>query len=96
MQTVYFVAESNEANGAKLVVLLNSIPVRVFICSFAERARGGYFRHISWTVGLIPMPPGFDKIESESGKSSDPVSDAYGLDRDDIKALEEYYEFVYG
>ena len=96
LQTVYFVVESNEANGAKLVVLLNSIPVRVFICSFAERARGGYFRHISWTVGLIPMPPGFDKIESESGKSSDPVSDAYGLDRDDIKALEEYYEFVYG
>ncbi|MCP8320024.1 MAG: N-6 DNA methylase [archaeon] len=56
IQTVYFVAADNADLSYAFSALFNSTPVRAFITSFAERARGRYFRHISWTVGLIPLP----------------------------------------
>ena len=56
IQTVYSIVVDTKALGYVLTELLNSTPVRGFITSFAERARGRYFRHISWTVGLIPLP----------------------------------------
>jgi len=56
IQTVYSIAANSKDFGYLLAALLNSTPVRSFITSFAERARGRYFRHISWTVGLVPLP----------------------------------------
>ncbi|MFQ6060722.1 MAG: Eco57I restriction-modification methylase domain-containing protein, partial [Thermoplasmata archaeon] len=56
IQTVYFVSPEKESLGHVLVSLFNSFFVRSFIASIAERARGGYFRHIAWTMGLIPIP----------------------------------------
>jgi hypothetical protein len=56
IQTVYAIAADSEEFSYALAAILNSTPVRSFITSFAERARGRYFRHISWTVGLVPLP----------------------------------------
>jgi len=56
LQTVYSLVADNRNFGYVLAGLLNSTPVRSFMTSFAERARGRYFRHISWTVGLVPLP----------------------------------------
>ena len=54
--TVYLIPIEDESLGYVLCALLNSTPCRAFIMSFTERARGGYFRHISWVVGMVPVP----------------------------------------
>lgn len=56
IQTVYSIVADSKDFGYVLAALLTSTPVRSFITSFAVRARGRYFRHISWTVGLVPLP----------------------------------------
>jgi len=68
IQTVYAIAADSEEFGYALAAILNSTPVRSFITSFAERARGRYFRHISWTVGLVPLPKSIAE-----GNVKDPV-----------------------
>jgi len=69
IQTVYFVSPEDEKVGYSLAALLNSTPVRAYIMSFAERARGGYFRHIAWTVGLVPVPNGIEVLAPLSNKA---------------------------
>lgn len=55
-QTVYFITIEDPGLGYALSALLNTTPIRSFITSFAARARGRYFRHFAWTVGLLPIP----------------------------------------
>ena len=64
IQTVYSIPVDDLELGYALSALLNSTPVRGFLTSFAERARGRYFRHFAWTVGLVPIP----KALAESGR----------------------------
>jgi hypothetical protein len=97
LQTVYFISSADEKFCPKMVLLLNSKPVRAFIKSFAERARGGYFRHISWTVGLIPLPKSFDELPSNlrnKSKIDEVISKAYGLTSEETKAINDYYNFI--
>jgi hypothetical protein len=56
IQTTYILPVENEATGYVVAAWLNSLPVRAYAVSFAERARGAYFRHISWDLGLLPVP----------------------------------------
>jgi len=97
IQTVYFIATSDTEYDRGMVALLNSTPARAFISSFAERARGGYFRHISWTVGLIPIPPSFDKlvVKDDQRQNDNTIATMYGLDSKEIEALRDYHDFVY-
>lgn len=54
-QTAYLVPVQGEGDGEQLAAMLNSLPVRCFLSSFAERARGAYFRYFSWVLGLLPL-----------------------------------------
>jgi hypothetical protein len=56
LQTAYLIPVSSSRIGMLLAALLNSLPFRVQMTAFAERARGAYFRHFSWTVGLGFIP----------------------------------------
>jgi hypothetical protein len=56
IQTVYILPVDNETIGYIVAAWLNSLPVRAYVASFAERARGAYFRHFSWVLGLLPVP----------------------------------------
>jgi hypothetical protein len=96
LQTVYFVAEDGHTKAIRIEKLLNSTPVRCFISSFAERARGGYFRHISWTVGLVPLPRSLDSVSVQSDDNELSITSAYGLTRSQTEALRNYYAFVSG
>jgi len=62
IQTVYLIPVEKPSHGLILSALLNSLPIRTYAASFAERARGAYFRHISWVVGLLPIPPAIDSL----------------------------------
>lgn len=62
LQTVYFISPEDEKVGHSFAALFNSTQVRAYLMSFAERARGGYFRHFAWTVGLVPIPVGIETL----------------------------------
>lgn len=56
LQTTYLLPTDDPTTGLVLAAWLNSTPIRAFTASFAERARGAYFRHIGWVMGLLPLP----------------------------------------
>jgi hypothetical protein len=39
-----------------LAGVLNSTVARAYLKAIAERAAGGYFRYLGWTVALLPFP----------------------------------------
>jgi len=53
---VYFLPVGDESVCHALCALLNSTPCRAFVMSFAERLRGANFDHLSWVIGMIPIP----------------------------------------
>ena len=56
IQTVYFIIEENIARALKLLLYLNSDFARNLIKLWAWSARGGTYRHTSYTIGLLPVP----------------------------------------
>jgi SAM-dependent methyltransferase len=70
IQTAYILPVDDEAIGYIVAAWLNSLPVRAYVASFAERARGAYFRHISWVVGLLPVPEVIQNILQKKGVPS--------------------------
>ena len=56
LNTVYQISASSESQAHLLAAVLNSSLARSFLISFAERASGGYFRFLGWTVALLPFP----------------------------------------
>jgi hypothetical protein len=98
LQTVYFISSTDDRLCARMVMLLNSKPVRAFMKSFAERARGGYYRHISLTVGLVPMPQSLGQlpVKLDRKKIDIAISDIYGLTSEETKAISGYYDFLEG
>ena len=56
IQTVYFIVEKNLAKALKLLIYMNSDIARSLIKLWAWSARGGYYRHTSYTMGMLPIP----------------------------------------
>jgi len=56
IQTTYFVIDENILRAAKLALYLNSSIARGFLKLVSWKARGGFFRHISASVGHLPLP----------------------------------------
>lgn len=57
IQTVYLIPTPRRKNAYILSALLNSLPIRSYIMSFAEKASGSFFEYVGWIVGLVPLPP---------------------------------------
>ncbi len=57
IQTVYFISEKDKCNSLAVLIYLNSRLIRSIMKLIAWSARGGHFRHISYTVGHLPLPP---------------------------------------
>lgn len=69
LQTAYLIPVPSSAIGHICAALLNTVPVQAYTASFAERARGAYFRYFSWVVGLVPVPEDVRSL-FESGTST--------------------------
>lgn len=79
IKTVYLIPIDEEDLGYALTAVLNSTLVRCFIMSFTERARGGYFRHFSWVVGMVPLPKSISSLvtlRTDPGKEECATFDA--------------------
>ena len=57
IQTVYFIIENDRCKASLLLAYLNSKIARSLMKLWAWTSRGGYFRHISYTVGHLPLLP---------------------------------------
>lgn len=57
LNSVYFVGTGKDDDAAWLLAAyLNSLPVRVFARTIAERAKDGFFRFFAWTIAVTPLP----------------------------------------
>jgi SAM-dependent methyltransferase len=56
LNTVYFLPVAHDRDGLVLAALLNSLPVRVFARTIAERAKDARFRFFAWTMACLPLP----------------------------------------
>lgn len=56
LNTVYFVPFASEPRARVFEALLNSEPIRAMAFALGERARGGWRRHFSWVMRMLPVP----------------------------------------
>jgi hypothetical protein len=65
LNTVYQFAAASGEDAHLLAVVLNSTVARTYLRAIAERASGGYFRFLGWTVALLPYPERPDAAVAE-------------------------------
>jgi hypothetical protein len=56
LNTVYEIFAASGQDAHLLAGVLNSTVARAYLRAIAERASGGYFRFLGWTVALLPYP----------------------------------------
>jgi hypothetical protein len=56
LNTVYQIPAASDEDAHFLAAVLNSTVARTYLKAIAERATGGYFRFLGWTVALLPFP----------------------------------------
>ena len=56
LNTVYQIPAGSEDDAHFLCSILNSRVAAAYLTSFAERASGGHFRYLGWTMALLPLP----------------------------------------
>jgi hypothetical protein len=56
LNTVYQISAASDEDAHLLAAILNSTVARAYLKAIAERAAGGYFRFLGWTVALLPFP----------------------------------------
>ena len=56
IQKVYFISDKNKCASLAMLAYLNSSLIRSLMKLIAWSARGGYYEHISYTVGQLPLP----------------------------------------
>lgn len=56
LNTVYFIGAKDSERAQVLAAVLNSAPLRGVARAVAERARGGWRRHLAWVMRLLPLP----------------------------------------
>jgi hypothetical protein len=56
LNTVYFIGTKGTERAEVLAAVLNSAPMRGVARAVAERARGGWRRHLAWVMRMLPLP----------------------------------------
>jgi hypothetical protein len=55
-ETAYFVAARNDVEAFYVAGLLNSLPLRAYVQSFAKPKGFPYFGFYQWNIGILPIP----------------------------------------
>lgn len=56
LNTAYFITVDARERALLLTAYLNSLPVRAFARTIAERAKDARFRFFAWTIAAVPLP----------------------------------------
>jgi hypothetical protein len=97
LNTVYQMAAASGEDAHLLAAVLNSTVARAYLRAIAERASGGYFRFLGWTVALLPFPEQPDAaVVSRCVELSREAHAAGGLAGDDQARLDDAVATLYG
>ncbi len=98
LNTVYFIPVNDERDGLLLAALFNSLPVRTFARSIAERAKDARFRFFAWTMACLPLPLGTRHQRSAGDilALSERAHRDGGLDRAGQRQLDVAVAAIYG
>jgi hypothetical protein len=98
LNSCYVVRCSEECDAWALAALLNGPLCAAWLNVVAEPARGGYRRYLGWTVGLLPVPRGWERARSPlaAARHGDDAAllraalDAYRLRERDLRPLLDF------
>jgi hypothetical protein len=97
LNTVYQLAAASGEDAHLLAAVLNSTVARTYLRAIAERASGGYFRFLGWTVALLPFPERPDAaVAARCVEIGRRAHEAGGLDAADKTALDAAVASLYG
>jgi hypothetical protein len=97
LNTVYQIPTASGAYAHLLAGVLNSTVARAYLKAIAERAAGGYFRFLGWTVALLPFPEKPDAaLRKAIAALSRSAHQKRGLEPDDRRRLDELVARLYG
>ena len=93
IQTVYFIVENDILKAFKLLIYINSDIARSLVKLWAWSARGGYYRHTSYNMGLLPIPRAL--VEGNLWRHIDKlVRDRINADNVDLNRLAKSISFT--
>ena len=97
LNTVYQIPTASGAYAHLLAGVLNSTVARAYLKAIAERASGGYFRFLGWTVALLPFPEKPDAVLRKAIVAlSRRAHKQRGLKPGDRRRLDELVARLYG
>ncbi len=79
-----------------MAAVLNSTVARAYLKAIAERATGGYFRFLGWTVALLPFPEEPDAAARHTCVDLSRDAHAGGLSRAGRRRLDKAVARLYG
>jgi hypothetical protein len=79
-------------DAAPLAALLGSSVAAGWFAALAEPARGGYRRHLAWTVALLPVPRDWARARGRltEGVSLEALASVYGVSTAAVRPLAEW------
>ncbi len=97
LNTVYQITAASGEDAHLLAAVLNSTVARAYLRAIAERAAGGYFRFLGWTVALLPFPEEPDAaVAARCAGLSREAHSAGGLAVDGQDRLDDAVATLYG
>jgi hypothetical protein len=93
IQKVYFIVENDILKAFKLLIYINSDIARSLVKLWAWSARGGYYEHTSYNMGLLPIPRAL--VEGNLWRHIDKlVRDRINADNVDLNRLAKSISFT--
>jgi SAM-dependent methyltransferase len=98
LNTVYFIPVDDKRDGLVLAAMFNSLPVRTFVRTIAERAKDARFRFFAWTLACLPLPAGWREHPAarEIADLSRVAHAHHGVDADQQNQLDGAVAALYG
>jgi hypothetical protein len=104
LNSCYVIHAPTIQDAQALTVILRSTLVAAWLRAVAEPARGGYQRHLGWTMGMLPLPADWstarDRLAcfavADGNVAHDPtcreeaVVASYGIDARELRPLLEW------
>jgi hypothetical protein len=87
-----YVLRAAPGDAPALAALLGSAVAAGWCAALAEPARGGYRRHLAWTVALLPVPRDWTRARAllAADDSLDTLAAAYGVPAEPLRALADW------
>jgi SAM-dependent methyltransferase len=93
IQKVYFIVEKDPLKALKLLIYMNSDLARNLVKLWAWTARGGYYEHTSYNMGMLPIPRAL--VEGDLWRHVDkPAKDRINADNADLNGLAKIISFT--